>query len=143
MSLRRELKSYTVILNAYQHEIDRLSSDLAGIRAAQADVESRMQHLQHRADTEGFAVSIEAAPFVAGFLDAIAAQKKALQRQLVNLNQAAADLEDQVRAKFIELQTWRVTCDRLKQQIAYDAQQKEDAELDEVARNVFILNQTS
>ena len=71
MSLRRELKSYTVILNAYQHEIDRLSSDLAGIRAAQADVESRMQHLQHRADTEGFAVSIEAAPFVAGFLDFI------------------------------------------------------------------------
>ncbi len=137
MSDQRQLKSYQIVLQAHQHEVDKLSAELSAIRAEQARIQSQIDHLQHRRDTEGFAVSLEAAPFVAGFLQAISAEQTALQGQLEGLTDLADQLEEQVRSKFLELQSWRLSCDRLKARIAYDKRRKEDAELDEVARTIF------
>lgn len=140
MSDKRQLKSYKVILKSYQHDIDRLSAELTGIRAEQTGIHSKIEELQHRRDTEGFAVSLEAAPFVAGFLQAISAEQAALNSRLASLNEVADQLEEQVRAKFLELQSWRLSCDRLQARIDYNQRRREDAELDEVARIIFAYN---
>ncbi len=139
MSDKRQLRSYQVILKAHQHEIDRLSADLNAIRAEQSGLQQKIDELQHRRDTEGFAASLEAAPFVAGFLQAIAAEQAVLNKRLVSLDEVASQLEDHVRNKFLELQSWRLSCDRLQARIGYEQRRKEDAELDEVARNVFAI----
>ena len=141
MSDKRQLKSYRVILSAHQHELDQLSIDLNGIRADQADIQAKIVTLQHRRDAEGFAATLEAAPFVASFLQAISAQQTTLYKQLVELNEKAEELEDQVRSKFAELQSWRVTCDRLQARIDDTQRHKDSAELDEVARTIFTLSQ--
>ena len=140
MSDRRQLKSYRIILQAHQHEIDRLSADLSAIRAEQASIQGKIDYLQHRRDTEGFAASLEAAPFVAGFLQAISAEQVALHSRLDSLSDVADQLEEQVRSKYLELQSWRLSCDRLQARIDYDKRRKEDAELDEVARTIFTFN---
>lgn len=140
MSDKRQLKSYRVILKTYQHDIDRLSAELSGIRAEQAGLQGKIDDLQHRRDTEGFAASLEAAPFVAGFLQAIAAEQAALNGRLTSLEEVAVHLEEQVRSKFLELQSWRLTCDRLQARIDYDQRQRDSAEMDEVARNIFAFN---
>ena len=63
-----------------------------------------------------------------------------MNTRLVGLNEVADQLEEQVRDKFLELQSWRLSCDRLQARIDYDKRRKEDAELDEVARNIFTFH---
>ena len=141
MSDARKLKAFQVTLHAYQHEIDLISADLAKLRSEQAALQTRIAALDYRRDTEGFAETPEAAPFVAGFLQAVASVRANLSHQLTLLDSAAVELEEKLRAKFIEHRSWKVTCDRLQGRIDAEARRQEEAELDEVARVMFLHNQ--
>ncbi len=142
MSAARQLKSYLVILNAYQHDIDRLSADLSSVRASQAELEEKIVYLDHRRDTEGTVVSVEAAPFLAGFLQAIAGEKAALRSALDSLTETADALEEQVREKYLAAQSWKVICDRLRARMRAAELKQEGVEMDEVGRNIFTFNQS-
>ena len=138
MSDARKLKAFQVTLHAYQHEIDLISVDLSKIRSEQAALQNRIAALDHRRDTEGFANTPEAQPFVAGFLQAVASVRANLVQQLSLLDKAAEEHEEKLRAKFIEHRSWKVSCDRLQTRIDAEARRKDDAEMEEVARAMFM-----
>jgi flagellar biosynthesis chaperone FliJ len=137
VSSAKRLKAFQVILRARQHEIDALSAELAAIRARQAEITGHIETLDRRRDEEGHAQTLEAAPFVAGFLKAIAVEQVGLGEQLSALDEIGSKLEQEVRERFIDMRSWQTSCDRLEAAQNYDDRRKESAQMDEVARATF------
>lgn len=139
MSDARRLRATNIIRRAHQHELDTAAAELAGLRSQEAEIRVQIAALDERRYREGFVQSIEAAPYIAGFLQAIAAQQAALSLKLSEVEERSDKLEESVRDKFIELHKWQVTCDKLERTIAAEDRKSEMAELDEVARTLYTL----
>lgn len=132
------IKALNVVIRAHQNELDALSKRLMATRTRQVELETEISSLKQRRDREGLVELVESAPFVAGFLNAVAAQQAVLTEQLSDLEREALVLEEQVRDKFVQMKTWTVSLDRIHQANRLAQQHIEEADIDEIGRNVFL-----
>lgn len=122
------------ILQARRNEIDQLAGRLNVLRARQTEIERDIQTINKRRDDEGLVHCVEAAPFLASFLSALAAQQASLTKEAARIEDEAKGLEKTVRDKFIEMKTWDISLARLRQEKRAADWRQETRELDEIGR---------
>jgi flagellar biosynthesis chaperone FliJ len=132
------ISALQVILKARHHELDLLAAELREIRAHQLSIEQTIVALTSRRDQEAFAPSIEAAPYVAGFLSAVEAQMAHLADEMASLEKVAEVQEEIMREKYADMMTWSASLKKLKAVQRYNEQRNEIQSFDAIGINMFL-----
>ncbi len=143
MPARRRISALRLIQRIKQHEIDGYAARMTAIRAQQATLQDELKALQDKVEAEGHATTPEAAPYLAGFLRAVEARRSYLRERLEELDRKAAEIEAQLLGSYREAKTNDAALDTsLEQQRQHD-DRREQAETEEIARNVYLRRQRS
>lgn len=138
----RRTEALGLIRRIKQHEIDQIAAVLGGIRAQQAEITTELETLKHRVETEAHISSPEAAPFLAAFLAQIEKRRTALFARKRELDDEARSYEIQLLDLFAEAKANDSLLDMLEEERRQAAGRAEIAEMEEVARNMFLARRT-
>lgn len=137
MAVPKRFKALGLMLRISQQEMDRLSAELSNIRQKERDIIEQQEHLQKQCELECYSLSLEAQPFISGFLKAVANQQSILAMQLDGLQRSSETLESRVREKFFERKRWQETLSRSQNSLRDDEQRRDIKQMDEAALAVF------
>lgn len=137
MAVPKRFKALGLMLRISQQEMDRLSAELSNIRQKERDIIEQQEHLQKQCELECYSLSLEAQPFISGFLKAVANQQSILAMQLDGLQRSSETLESRVREKFFERKRWQETLSRSQNSLRDDEQKRDIKQMDEAALAVF------
>ncbi|GAA6209922.1 hypothetical protein NBRC116601_32150 [Cognatishimia sp. WU-CL00825] len=138
MDRNRRIEALSVIQRIKEHELDGHAAQMGQIRVQQAQLQTEMSDLQHRVDTEAHINTPEAAPFLAGFLQAIETRRAFLQQELQKLDEKAALIEGRLFETYTEARTNEAVLDKSLLEKRKEADLAETTSLEEVARNRYL-----
>lgn len=136
MRRARQIKALKLMQRIEKMRLDEQSSALGKIRAHKAKLDQELDQLSVRQIEEGRIDGPESAPYLAGFLRALANRRLFLEKQRDDVARQAELAEDHVRATYSGMRRTGNVLDRAEAEIREDASRSEDRDLDEAATMV-------
>lgn len=138
MDRARRIKALTTLQRIKEHELDEQAAKMGVIRAAQGNLQRELDSLTHRLETETQITSPEAAPFLAGFLQAVQQRRDFIDREMVKLDEKAAQIEGRLFETYAEVRTNENVLDKSLYEKRREEDLAESNALEEVARNRYM-----
>lgn len=138
MDRTRRIKALQTLQRVKEHELDEQASKMGIIRVEQAKIQREQDELLHRVETETEITSPEAAPFLAGFLKAVATRQGQLDEMMADLDKKAAQIEGRLFETYAEVRTNETVLDKSLYETRKEAERAEASALEEVARNRYL-----
>lgn len=138
MDRARRIKALTTLQRIKEHELDEQAAKMTVIRQAQGNLQRELDNLTHRLETETEISSPEAAPFLAGFLQAVQQRRNFIDGEMQKLEEKAALIEGRLFETFTEVQTNENVLDKSLHEKRREEDLAESSALEEVARNRYL-----
>ena len=138
MDRARRIKALTTLQRIKEHELDEQAAKMGVIRAAQGNLQRELDSLTNRLETETQITTPEAAPFLAGFLQAVQQRRDFIDREMVKLDEKAAQIEGRLFETYAEVRTNENVLDKSLYEKRREEDLAESNALEEVARNRYM-----
>ncbi len=129
----RRIAALDVIVRLRNHEMEEEARGLAELRGRVAGTERARSRLRAQLREEGHSATLEAAPYVAGFIRQLRGEIEKLDAELAELNRQADTLEEAVRGRFRELKSAEAVAAAARWDAARQERRREAAALEEQA----------
>lgn len=138
MDRARRIKALKTLQRIKEHELDEQAAKMGVIRAAQGNLQRELDTLTERLETETQITTPEAAPFLAGFLQAVQQRRELLNGEMVKLDEKAAKIEGRLFETYTEVRTNETVLDKSLLEKRREEDLAESSALEEVARNRYM-----
>lgn len=143
MDRARRIQALTTLQRIKEYELDAHATEMGAIRIQQAAIQTELDKLQERLENEARIPSPEAAPFLAGFLEAVENRRAYLNKQMAELDDKAALIEGRLFETYSEARTNEVVLDKNKDALKQEQTVAETAALEEIARNRYMRQKST
>jgi len=134
----RRISALELLHRVKRQEIEGIGVQLKDIRAEQAKISAELSDLKQRAVDESLQASPETLPFLSDFLKAIEQRRGLLVKRQSQLNEAAQEIEDQLKSAFIEAKRNEVVLDLARREVQLHEERRESSEASEIAQNIYL-----
>lgn len=134
----RRIAALELLHRVKQQEIDGIGVRLRDIRSEQGRISAEISDLRQRAIDESQQASPETLLFLSDFLTAIEQRRSLLLTRLAKLNDAAQEIEDQLKTAFIDSKRNEVVLDLARQKHQLSEERRESSEAAEIAQNIYL-----
>ena len=134
----RRIKALSTLQRIKEHELDEQAAKMGVIRSQQSVLQRELDTLAHRLETETEITSPEAAPFLAGFLQAVQQRRAVIDNEMQQLDEKAAQIEGRLFETYTEVRTNENVLDKSLSEKRREEDLAEASALEEVARNRYL-----
>lgn len=115
-----------------QQDLEGQAAILSGLNQKIAKTEGEIEFFLGQIQGEAHVTSIESAPYVGDFIRSVRAQINSLEIELNKLAIEAEQIEDRVRAKFIDVKTFGTVLEKAVEAKSLQDRRRENQDLDEL-----------
>lgn len=135
MKTSKRIAALQLIQRLNQFEIDALGRQLNVVRSKMDVIDTQLGDLQSQLDRETYSISVESAPYLAGFLGAVKKQKQFLHLELGTLTIQSTEIETLLMERFIQSKTYEIPLRSAQRNQQLRIDRHESQELDEIGLN--------
>lgn len=106
MATGRRIAALGLLERVERHEMETDARRLGALRAEVALLEGQRNSLLDSLRRETVGISLEAAPYVGGYIESVREEVARLEADAARLEEEAGSLEDRVRGRFREMKTF-------------------------------------